>query len=666
LPTSTTSLSSTTLTLWSLTRLTQKDAPWNFSEDCQRSFNALKHAFTTAPILTHFILDTPIIVETDASDYAITGILSITCTDEEICPVAYYLRTLTAPELNYDTHNKELLAIFKAFQNWCHYLEGSASPIDIVMDHKNLEYFSTSKVLSRWQGRWSKFLSQFNLVIRFCPGKLGAKPDALTRRWDIYPKEGDSGYAQVNPQNLRPVFTQEQLSNSLHATYLEFLVLRAVAIMDVETLHSDILSALPSDPIAQVHLAGPPDSCWSTDEAGFLRLDGHIYVPDLDDLCLWVLQYRHNHPLAGHFGQNWTLELIRHEYTWPGLWTFVKDYVRSCTSCAGAKTSRHRHYGLLKQLPVPEKPWNSISMDFIEQLPSSTGFTAILVVVDQLSKQASFIPTHDTITSLELAKLFLLHVFSKHGVPAHVTSDHGTEFVSHFFRSLGKALNMHLHFTSGYHLEGDGQTEHSNQTLEQYLQIYCNYQQDNWVDLLPLAEFAYNNTPSATTRVSPFFANKGYHPNISIYPECDMTSARACDYAVDLKSLHQYLREEMANAQLRYQGLADAKRTLAPDFKVGDQVYVKAKYFRSTQPSKKLSEKNLGPYTIIAQVGSLSFMLRLPDSMRAVHPVFHVSQLEPAIPNTILDRIQPPLPLVEVDGELEFEISEMLNSKVDH
>jgi len=219
-----------------LTQLTQKDAPWNFSEDCQRSFNALKHAFTTAPILTHFIPDTPIIVETNASDYTVTGILSITCTDREIHPVAYYSRTLTAPELNYDTHNKELLAIFKAFRNWHHYLEGSASPIDVVMDHKNLKYFSTSNVLSHWQAWWSEFLSQFNLVIHFCPGKLSAKPDTLTRQWDIYPKEGDSGYTRVNPQTLRPVFTQEQLSNSLCATYLEFLVLHAVAIMDMETV----------------------------------------------------------------------------------------------------------------------------------------------------------------------------------------------------------------------------------------------------------------------------------------------------------------------------------------------------------------------------------------------------------------------------------------------
>jgi len=133
------------------------------------------------PILTHFIPDTPIIVETDASDYTVTGILSITCADGEIRLVTYYSRTLTAPELNYGTHDKELLAIFEAFWNWHHYLKGSASPIDIITDHKNLEYFSTSKILSRWQARWSEFLSQFNLVIHFCPGKLSAKLDALTR-----------------------------------------------------------------------------------------------------------------------------------------------------------------------------------------------------------------------------------------------------------------------------------------------------------------------------------------------------------------------------------------------------------------------------------------------------------------------------------------------------
>ena len=324
-----------------LTWLTRKDAPWNFSEPCHQSFNALKKAFTTAPISTHFIPDTPITVETDALDYTVTGILSITCADGEIRPVAFYSRTLTAPELNYDTHDKELLAIFEAFRAWHHYLEGSGSPIDVVTDHKNLEYFSTSKVLTCQQAWWSEFLSQFHLIIRFRLGKLGAKPDALTRRWDIYPKEGDSGYARVNPQNFWPVFMQEQLSASLRATYLEYPVLRAVTIMDIEKLHSDILSALPSDPIAQTHLKDTSQPQWCVDDAGFLCLDDQIYVPDSDDLHLRVLQYKHDHPLTGHFGQNRTLELLRHEYTWPGIRTFIKDYIQSCTSCARAKTPCH-------------------------------------------------------------------------------------------------------------------------------------------------------------------------------------------------------------------------------------------------------------------------------------------------------------------------------------
>ena len=173
-----------------LTRLTQKDTPWNFSKDCQCSFNALKHAFTTVPILTHFIPDTPIIVETDASDYAIAGILSITCADRKICPVTYYSQTLTAPELNYDTHDKELLAIFEAFRNWHHYLEGSASPIDIVMDHKNLEYFSTSKVLSCQQGKPSGLNSYHNLILSFTSTPENLVPnwtEPLTRQWDVYP-----------------------------------------------------------------------------------------------------------------------------------------------------------------------------------------------------------------------------------------------------------------------------------------------------------------------------------------------------------------------------------------------------------------------------------------------------------------------------------------------
>ena len=191
----------------------------------------------------------------------------------------------------------------------------------------------------------------------------------------------------------------------------------------------------------------------------------------------------------------------------------------------------------------------------------------------------------------------------------------------HFFRSLGTALDMKLHFTSGYHPEGDRQTEHTNQTLEQYIRVYCNYQQDNWYRLLQLSEFAYNNAPSATTKVTPFYANKGYHLNLTVHLERNLTSPQAKAFVTDLDELHQHLRENMVATQLQYQGTADAHRLPAP---IGSRAFMKAQFFRTTHPSKKLADKFLGPYEVIVQPGTHSVMLWLPDNLCAVHPVFHV------------------------------------------
>jgi len=225
---------------------------------------------------------------------------------------------------------------------------------------------------------------------------------------------------------------------------------------------------------------------------------------------------------------------------------------------------------------------------------------------------------------------------------------------------------MRLHFTSGYHPEANGQVERTNQTLKQYLRVYCNYQQDNWSELLPLAEFAYNNAPSATTGVSPFFANKGYHPNLSVYPERDIASSCACDFVIDLDELQSTLKEEIANAQRQYKPSTNSRQQQPPDFQPGQSVFVKSQYFRTTRPSEKLSEKYLGPYEIIAQPSPQSFTLRLPDTMRAVHPVFHVSMLEPATPNTFQQHSEPlPAPVI-IDGEPEYEISKIVGSKIDH
>ena len=146
-------------------------------------------------------------------------------------------------------------------------------------------------------------------------------------------------------------------------------------------------------------------------------------------------------------------------------------------------------------------------------------------------------------------------------------------------------------------------------------------------------EFAYNNVLSTTTSVSPFFANKGYHLNITVHPECDIASSWACDFAIDLDELQSTLKAEISAAQQHYQKSADVRRSSAPDFKVGNKVFVKTQFFWTTWPLKKLSKKYLRLYEIISQPGTLSFTLCLPESMHSVHPVFYVSMLKPATSN---------------------------------
>jgi hypothetical protein len=153
------------------------------------------------------------------------------------------------------------------------------------------------------------------------------------------------------------------------------------------------------------------------------------------------------------------LELLRHDYYWPKMRDNVIAFIKSCITCGRAKAHRHQPYGTLQQLPIPERPWHSVSMDFIEQLPSSSDYSTILIISDRLTKQALLLPTTDNVTSEEVVQLYFKNVFSRHGVPAHITSDCGAEFISHFFHSLGTLLGIHLHFTLGYHPQADGQTE---------------------------------------------------------------------------------------------------------------------------------------------------------------------------------------------------------------
>ncbi|MBW0495276.1 hypothetical protein O181_034991 [Austropuccinia psidii MF-1] len=179
---------------------------------------------------------------------------------------------------------------------------------------------------------------------------------------------------------------------------------------------------------------------------------------------------------------------------------FINNYVSSCQQCSRNKNIHHKKFGLLKPLPIPNGPRICLSMDFITQLTLSNSFDSILVIVDRFSKMAVFIPTMSSITSLDLAHLFIKNIFSSHGLPSSIVSDRGPLFVSSFWTNLCQKLKISRDLSTSYHAETDGQTERVNQILEQYLWMYFSYHQDNWNTWLPLAEFSYNNSDHSSTK----------------------------------------------------------------------------------------------------------------------------------------------------------------------
>ena len=427
----------------------------------------------------------------------------------------------------------------------------------------------------------------------------------------------------------------------------------------------DALSADPEAAQLRDNLSPP----LRQDDTGVIRYHDRYFVPNTNDLRLLITRQVHDHPTAGHPGRRKTYLLAKRHYWWPGMKDFIHHFVDSCDTCQRTKSRRHLPFGHLKSLPVPPYPWTSISMDLIEHLPTSNGYNSILVIVDRLTKMAIFVPTTTSLTAEELARLYVHHVFSKHGVPTSIISDRGSEFTSEFWRSFTKLLDIDLHLSTAFHPETDGQTERVNQVLEQYLRLYSDYQQSNWSELLPLAEFAYNSAPHSSTTVSPFFANKGYHPRSTFEPIPDTPSTGkrppAAQTAQGLAQLHTFLRQEVAKALEASAAQYNKSHLPTPVYRIGDKVWLSAKHIRTTRPTKKLDVRHLGPYRIAKQVSSHAYQLDLPPGMK-IHNVFHVRLLSPYLPNQIPRRYQPPPPPIEVEGEEEWEIEAILDTKIDN
>ena len=648
-----------------LTELTQKNRPFVWSTNANSAFEGLKQAFTSAPILRHVDPKKRFILEADASDFALGSVLSQIGDDGQLHPVAFHSRKFEAAEINYEIHDKELLAIVDSFQQWRHFLEGSSQQILVYNDHKNLQYFQSARVLSRRQARWAQFLTHFDFIILYRPGMQQGKADALSRRSYMELQPGEAAFENQKQILLGP-------------DRLRLMAFHAIDTPEDSSLLDSIREHLGTDEFAQDilnHIIPDRASCSQSQNPrqdynqfswhdGLLFRQNLLYVPD-GPSRLRVLQQCHDTPMAGHFGIHKTFALISRRYWWPRLRHFVTDYVRSCDTCCRSKKPRHHPYGLLQPMPIPESPWKSISLDFITDLPPSKGFDSILTVVDRFTKMAHFIPCTKAITSQETAELLMREVFRHHGLPDDIISDRGPQFISKFWRHMFKLLHTSCKLSSGYHPETNGQSERTNQTIEQYLRCFVNYQQDDWVDLLHSAEFAYNNSEHSSTGYSPFFANIGYHPRWTMleHPELP-TNPAAEDRLTRLQEIQDILSYHLRDAQNTQKKVADRhRRDSSTTFQVGDRVWLLQGSIKTTRPCCKLDYQRFGPYMISGKINDVTFRLDLPPHMH-LHPVFHVSLLEPYTTSSIPGRLTSPPPPVEVSDGTEYEVAAILDSKI--
>ena len=661
-----------------LTTLTKKETSWSWTSDAAHAFTTLKTLFTSAPILQHFQPDIPVTIEADASDYALGCVLSQPAPNGILHPVAFHSRKFSAAELNYPIYDKELLAIVEAFRHWRAYTEGATVPVTVYSDHKNLEYWTASRILTRRQARWNELLSGYNFVIAYRKGTSMGKPDALSRRPDyslgtplptppILPPQIISHISQPPPDPLLPAIQHAQQHDKTTRDIINQLeTVSTTRLHDQPFLFPHSVEESNPDAAAPAAAASTRVSHpLYTLHHGMLYLDAKICIPaSCSSLQLAILNRFHDSPLAGHYGLARTAELVSRYFTWPGVHTFVKTYVASCSTCARNKTTRHAPHGLLQPLQTPRQPWESISLDWITDLPPSNYCDAILVVVDRFTKQAHFIPTTKSLAAPDVARLFLDSIVRLHGFPREIISDRDPIFTSHFWRRILQLSSISPCLSTAFHPQSDGQTERMNQILEQYVRIYCDYRQSDWSSHLSLAEFSYNNSKHSATSVSPFFANYGYHPSLTFLPPPPASSIPEADhFSTTLRTIHINLLASLAKAKAAMATQANRRRIPAPAFQVGDKVWLMRRHISTSRPSSKFDAKRLGPFPILAAIGSSAFRLHLPSTMK-IHPVFHVSLLEPFIENPFPGRSVPVPPPVHIDGVDEYIVSAVLDSRI--
>ncbi len=554
--------------------LKNKPKSLSWTPSATEAFQKLKDAFTSAPILIHPDPSKPFIVEVDASTTGVGAVLSQQQgTPTRLHPCAFFSCKLSPAEMNYDIGNRELLAIKLALEEWRHWLEGAQHPFAVLTDHKNLEYLREAKRLNPRQARWALFFTRFHFLISYRPGSKNIKADALSRLHA--PEEKND-----KPEPILP------------------------PTMIVSPIHWSPNSV-------------PPSSVSNNDPPGCPP--GRQYVIRAQRTPL--IHSVHTSLGTGHPGANATLSLLKDRFWWPNMAQDVRRFVQGCSDCAISKSPRHLPSGKLLPLPVPNRPWSHLGVDFITDLPPSDGNTSILVIVDRFSKSCHLLPLKGLPTAMETAELLFNQVFRYYGIPEDVVSDRGPQFISRVWKAFFSLLGVSVSLSSGYHPQSNGQTERKIQEIGRFLRTFCHGHQNSWNQFLGWAEYAQNSLRQPATGLTPFQCVLGYQP--PLFPWSGEPS--------DVPSVDHWFREservwdaahhQLQRALRQRKMTADLRRSTAPPYQPGQKVWLSTRDIRMRMPVEKLSPRYVGPFTITKQINPVTYHLELPPQYR-IHPPF--------------------------------------------
>ncbi|MGH2510545.1 MAG: hypothetical protein ACRDHZ_24485, partial [Ktedonobacteraceae bacterium] len=419
------------------------------------------------------------------------------------------------------------MAVVTALKEWQHYLHGCK--VTVLTDNRASTFLQTQDQVSSRQARWAEVLAQFDLNIVYRPGKENRVADALSRRADHQPdsasKEEDSTRLrekQLAAWRVKPssISILAELQSSSHEGELKGRILKAMSaaaesemkrIRDLLSKAKETNNRKQAAERRELMRKG-----WSVREE-LLCFAGRVYVPNDRAIRSDLLVECHDAPLSGHLGARKTYSLLARLWYWPGMKKEVTEYVASCLTCATTKPILQRRAGLLQPLPIPDRRWDVVTLDFIMPLPvTRNNKNGIVVMVDKLSKMTHIVACNDTITARELADVFVREIVRYHGIPKALVSDRDPRFVSHFWEAVWSLLGTKLKRSTAFHPQTDGQTEEMNKTIETMLRGYVNNNLDDWDEKLLTIEMAINNATQDSTGFSPYFLNYGQDPYLPI------------------------------------------------------------------------------------------------------------------------------------------------------